>query len=224
MPTVTIQVLEGLERGAVYSDLDLPVSIGREDDNAVRLNDERVSRFHAKIQHDGDQLILTDLDSTNGTRVNGHPVQMRILRVGDQVVIGRCMLVVGSPEELASLTHAPSSSSVERYTSGRADQTSATIGDVPEPVESDEEEGSEEFGELFPQGPPTVPAGLRPGQRAQVSDLLAYVHEQLGHVVRGGKEDEQQESVALDRASWQRLLRLQMEMAVNLRTLANPDG
>jgi predicted component of type VI protein secretion system len=88
MALVTLQVLEGLERGQVYAGIPTPVTIGREDDNHIRLNDERVSRFHAKIQEDNGRIILTDLDSTNGTRVNGHPVQMRVLQVGDQLSIG----------------------------------------------------------------------------------------------------------------------------------------
>ena len=73
MASITLQVLEGMERGTVFDDLQTPISIGREEDNMIRLNDERVSRFHVKIQQDGDRIILTDLESTNGTRVNGHP-------------------------------------------------------------------------------------------------------------------------------------------------------
>ena len=93
MAQVSLQLLEGLERGPILRELNTPVTIGREDDNAVRLNDERVSRFHAKIQEDGGQLILTDLDSTNGNAINGHPIQMRVLQIGDQIAIGRCLLV-----------------------------------------------------------------------------------------------------------------------------------
>src|ERR1700691_3013396 len=102
MAKVTLQLLEGLERGLMFRDLATPVTIGREDDNTVRLNDERVSRFHAKIQEDGGQIILTDLESTNGTRINGHPIQMRVLQIGDQIAIGRCLLLFGSPEEITA--------------------------------------------------------------------------------------------------------------------------
>jgi pSer/pThr/pTyr-binding forkhead associated (FHA) protein len=102
MAQVTLQLLEGLERGLIFRKLNTPVTIGREDENSVRLNDERVSRFHAKIQEDGGKLILTDLESTNGTRINGHPIQMRVLQIGDQIAIGRCLLVYGSPEEIRS--------------------------------------------------------------------------------------------------------------------------
>ncbi len=106
MAKVTLQLLEGLERGLMFRDLSTPVTIGREDDNTVRLNDERVSRFHAKIQEDGGQVILTDLESTNGTRINGHPIQMRVLQIGDQIAIGRCLLVYGSPEEITAKVEA----------------------------------------------------------------------------------------------------------------------
>ncbi len=106
MAKVTLQLLEGLERGLMFRDLPTPVTIGREDDNTVRLNDERVSRFHAKIQEDGGQIILTDLESTNGTRINGHPIQMRMLQIGDQIAIGRCLLLFGSPEEITAKVEA----------------------------------------------------------------------------------------------------------------------
>lgn len=96
MKRITLQVLEGVDRGRVFTDLQLPVSIGREEGNVVRLNDERVSRFHAKIQEDNGDIILTDLDSTNGTRVNGHEVQIRRLRPGDCIYVGRTMLLFGS--------------------------------------------------------------------------------------------------------------------------------
>src|SRR5215208_3884337 len=102
MRTVTFLVLEGVDKGRVYKDLPIPVTIGREEGNGLRLNDERVSRWHAKIQAEDGDVILTDLDSTNGTRVNGSTVQIRRLRAGDQVSIGRTMLLFGTMEEIAS--------------------------------------------------------------------------------------------------------------------------
>src|SRR5271154_2405936 len=100
--SVTFQVLEGIDRGRVYRDVSIPVTIGREEGNSLRLNDERVSRFHAKVQVDGDDYILTDLESTNGTRVNGTAVQIRRLRIGDRVGVGRSLLLFGSNEEIAA--------------------------------------------------------------------------------------------------------------------------
>src|SRR5688572_29544191 len=102
MRNVTFLVLEGVDKGRVYRDLAIPVTIGREEGNGLRLNDERVSRFHAKVQMEDGDIILTDLDSTNGTRVNGTAIQIRRLRAGDQVSIGRTMLLFGTMEEIAA--------------------------------------------------------------------------------------------------------------------------
>src|ERR1700749_4713545 len=107
MRTVTFLVLEGVDKGRVYKDLPIPVTIGREEGNGLRLNDERVSRFHAKVQMEDGDIILTDLDSTNGTRVNGTAIQIRRLRAGDQVSIGRSMLLFGTMEEIAARRSAP---------------------------------------------------------------------------------------------------------------------
>src|SRR5579859_5034169 len=100
MKSITFQVLEGIDKGKVFRDLPIPVTIGREEGNMIRLNDERVSRFHAKIQFDSEDVIITDLDSTNGTRVNGMPVQIRRLQPGDQISLGRSTLLFGSHAEI----------------------------------------------------------------------------------------------------------------------------
>src|SRR6266436_950730 len=99
---VTFQVLEGIDKGRIFRDLPTPLTIGREEGNILRLNDERVSRFHAKVQIDSEDFILTDLESTNGTRVNGAVVQIRRLRHGDRVCVGRSILLFGSNEEIAT--------------------------------------------------------------------------------------------------------------------------
>src|SRR6266851_1461658 len=99
-PKVTFQVVDGIDKGRLFRDLPVPLTIGREEGNLLRLNDERVSRYHAKVQLDGGDLILTDLESTNGTRVNGHVVQIRRLRFGDRITVGRSLLLFGSDEEI----------------------------------------------------------------------------------------------------------------------------
>src|SRR5205807_690876 len=86
----------------VFRSLATPFTIGREEGNLLRLTDERVSRYHAKIQQDGGDYVLTDLESTNGTRVNGNLVQIRRLRLGDCICVGRSLLLFGSSEEIAA--------------------------------------------------------------------------------------------------------------------------
>src|SRR6202035_1764914 len=102
MPAVTFQIIEGIDKGRVFRELPTPVTIGREEGNLLRLNDERVSRFHAKIQFDNGEIILTDLESTNGTRVNGNVVQIRRLRPGDRIGVGRSLLLFGTEAEIAA--------------------------------------------------------------------------------------------------------------------------
>jgi pSer/pThr/pTyr-binding forkhead associated (FHA) protein len=80
------------------------VTIGREEGNLLRLNDERASRFHAKVQLDNGEVVLTDLESVNGTRVNGNVVQIRRLRPGDRIGVGRSVLLFGSEQEVAART------------------------------------------------------------------------------------------------------------------------
>src|ERR1700694_1322097 len=102
MKNVTFQVLEGVDKGRVFRDLVIPVTIGREEGNLLRLNDERISRFHAKVEQEDGDIIIAELESTNGTRVNGAPIQIRRLRPGDQIGVGRSMLLYGTLEEIAA--------------------------------------------------------------------------------------------------------------------------
>jgi hypothetical protein len=240
MARVTIQVIEGLERGHVYSGLIPPVSIGREDDNLVRLNDERVSRFHAKLQEDGDRIILTDLDSTNGTRVNGHPVQMRVMQIGDQVSVGRCLLIFGSRDEIAARLDGQPPQNVAGSdvgvnltieVSAESWESSDHLEDpiaLEEPGDDSCDSDANLLAELFPDGPPCAPRDLRPIQRAEVSDMLAFVHEQIRTVLQSASEEltnERDASKIMRVASpaWQRLLSLEMDLAVYLRKIADPD-
>ena len=81
--------------------------------------------------------------------------------------------------------------------------------------------------ELFPTGPPQAPSGLRPVQKAEISDFLAYVHEQLRIVLETAMEDEGDDAVEqtmlVDWVAWQRLLRVEMDLAVYIRKIADPD-
>ena len=100
MAQITLRVLHGADRGKVYSDLATPVTIGREEGNTIQLNDERISRYHLKLQTDNEKIVLTDLESTNGTKVNGEEIQVRIVRDGDIIALGRSVLLVGSHSDI----------------------------------------------------------------------------------------------------------------------------
>jgi len=70
------------------------LTIGRASDNGLPLDDSRVSRYHARLRARQGMLVLSDLDSTNGIRVNGVRVSEVALGVGDRIEIGSTVLVV----------------------------------------------------------------------------------------------------------------------------------
>jgi len=100
---VTAEVVEGPEE-APFAELVLPdgshfplgegpVTLGRLPECDVVLNDPNVSRRHAEFRRTADGVVVTDLGSTNGTRVNGVPVREQQLVSGDEVTVGSTTLV-----------------------------------------------------------------------------------------------------------------------------------
>jgi hypothetical protein len=73
-----------------------PMRIGRATDSELPLKDPRVSRMHARVHARDGHLVLTDLGSTNGTRVNGQRIREVVLGEGDVISIGETELVVGA--------------------------------------------------------------------------------------------------------------------------------
>ncbi|MFP5318475.1 MAG: FhaA domain-containing protein [Acidimicrobiia bacterium] len=65
-----------------------PVTVGRLPDCDIILTDPNVSRRHAEVRRRGNDFIVVDLGSTNGTRVNGAGVRERRLENGDEVTFG----------------------------------------------------------------------------------------------------------------------------------------
>ncbi|HKT84235.1 MAG TPA: FHA domain-containing protein [Solirubrobacterales bacterium] len=72
--------------------------IGRDPEAAVHIEDEAVSWNHLEIENRGGVLMATDLDSRNGTALNGEPLDRpRRLRDGDTLIIGGHRLEVSDP-------------------------------------------------------------------------------------------------------------------------------
>jgi hypothetical protein len=75
-------------------ELQTPVTLlGRGTDCDLRLVDPGVSRHHAELRVENDQVVLVDLGSTNGTFVNGQPVRRVALTDGTRISLGRTTLV-----------------------------------------------------------------------------------------------------------------------------------
>jgi pSer/pThr/pTyr-binding forkhead associated (FHA) protein len=233
MPTVTFQVLEGIDKGRVFRDMNTPVTIGREEGNLLRLNDERVSRFHAKVQFDNGEIILTDLESTNGTRVNGNVVQIRRLRPGDRVGVGRSLLLFGSEKEIAERVVAMSGAStsaggVASYLPATAHaQTLASQFDHDLDFElSPTEKITQTGGNLFlgPRPLPPLPQKMSPSQAARLAELLDFLHRHLTNATENIRASDDLNQVTLSFADWQRVMAVQMVLARYSRAVAEPEA
>jgi len=75
-----------------------PITIGRHADNQIVIDDERASRFHCVVEMTDQGLRLTDLNSRNGTLLNGNPVKKVILKTADVVIIGQTTIKIFLPE------------------------------------------------------------------------------------------------------------------------------
>lgn len=80
--------IAGTVRGTVLALTDSPAIIGRDRTATLCLPDPSVSRQHSQVERNGDDFVVTDLDSLNGTFVNDVPVRRRNLEHGDRVRIG----------------------------------------------------------------------------------------------------------------------------------------
>ncbi len=234
MPELTFQVLDGVDRGRIFRNLPTPITIGREEGNMLRLNDERVSRYHAKVQCDNSEIILTDLDSTNGTRVNGNIVQIRRLRIGDRISIGRSVLWFGSEMEIQQrLTPKTSSAGISAHSMTQFSPpmgNDATIaGDLPEDELIDVAPSNAEITQvgsnifLGSQELPPLPQKLSPSQAARLAEVLEFVHRHLIAGTEGVSANEEATQIMLGFSDWQRIQVVQMLLARYLRAVAEPS-
>jgi Nif-specific regulatory protein len=83
-----LAAIAGKLKGAVFPLTDAPVLIGRETAAQLCIADPSVSRRHSQIEKEGEQFVIADLDSLNGTFINDVPVKRRPLAHGDRVRIG----------------------------------------------------------------------------------------------------------------------------------------
>ena len=85
-------VIAGPARGQVIG-LEQAVSIGRDQSSSVVIPDLALSRRHCTVEPTADGLAISDLESRNGTVVNGVPIRTQTLRDGDQIRIGDSALI-----------------------------------------------------------------------------------------------------------------------------------
>lgn len=225
MALVTIRILDGPERGKTFRQMTTPVSVGREEGNFIQLNDERVSRYHLKIHENEGVILLTDLQSTNGTRVNGETIHVWRLRPGDVITVGRSVMVFGSTEEISRrlATLAESDRHSGGVPMGVDSDGFRVLGGVENGVLAkharkkgafDKKSGRpgvaelsaivgglkpEDWASLHLLAPPELPRGLSPQQAALLSEFFQYMLLRLRAVVDSARMESRVESQAADK-------------------------
>ena len=222
MALITLRVIDGADRGRVFADAPTPLTIGREEGNPIQLNDERISRFHLKIQEDDQKIVLTDLQSTNGTKVNGESVQLWVLRPGDVIALGRTVLVYGSREEiaerLATLRERKIAEGVTLDADEYAEEPSAASLDF----ELNFADDADAQKVLHTLAPPELPDGLSPGQAAELAEMLLYLNLRMRGLIQSVESKGRADRVTLDERQWQNLIDLQDRLAGYLRQIGEP--
>ncbi|MBF0491330.1 MAG: sigma 54-interacting transcriptional regulator [Deltaproteobacteria bacterium] len=105
-----IKVAEGPDRSKKMDLGRKPIRIGKKEDNDFILTDNTVSRHHLQIEQKSDSFLLKDLDSTNGTTINGMRVKEAYLSPGDMIALGNTKIEFQAFDEKVQMEPSPRTS------------------------------------------------------------------------------------------------------------------
>lgn len=121
-------VVRGNDQGSRYELTEEVTAVGRDIGNFVQLHDTEVSRRHAVIRREGNEFVLTDHQSSNGTFVNGKRAQKHRLTSGDEVQLGGSLLLfTGGIDEASNLAE-----KIDIVSRGRSDDQSRVVHTLPQ--------------------------------------------------------------------------------------------
>jgi pSer/pThr/pTyr-binding forkhead associated (FHA) protein len=142
--------------------LDKPIMlVGRHEECDLQLNSRKVSRKHCCIALVKDHLVVRDLGSTNGIRINGTRVQGGVLRSGDELMIGdfRYQVSTDVPRDVIVAAPIVPASALPIRPTLQVDDDLESV-DVPVPIP--EREGPRPPVARVPPGMGTDPSGAGP--------------------------------------------------------------
>lgn len=223
-PSITLRIIDGNDKGKIFENLTFPVSLGREKENKVQIHDEKVSRYHCKIQTDGKEIFLTDLDSTNGTQLNGQRVHAAPIYCGDLISLGQTLLIVGSRKEiaerLASLENLNLNHLALRFLASEN-----RVEHFPQPLIDEYEEYSYDVRDALQRLhailPPELPDLLSIPQTAKFCEFLLYFQIRLKLIAEKAIKEAGTETVTLEQKEWQSLLDILSRFTDYYSTLTN---
>src|SRR5712692_594243 len=90
-------------KGSEFPIGELEFTIGRQGDNDINLEDDLVSRRHCSIQLLDGRVVLRDLESKNGTLVNGEAISEKVLRHGDVLKVGSSTFIYKERDDVEEI-------------------------------------------------------------------------------------------------------------------------
>jgi two-component system NtrC family sensor kinase len=132
----TLHVLQGPDKGRTLKTQDEVVLIGRGSDQ-IPLTDQTISRRHAELRLENGAWMLVDLNSANGTYVNGVRIEKPLrLKHGDQIRLGSTLLVYGGDESVEQLSGPNIPTDMVTLDAGSRAVDSAIVASVPSSEDS----------------------------------------------------------------------------------------
>jgi len=180
-PYIEIQNAEGKRNVPVT---DQPITVGRHSSNVVALTDGQASRYHCVIEKAPEGgLRVRDLDSSNGTRVNGQLIKTMRIGDGDTVTVGKTSLKLVAPEM------APVGAGARGGGGGGGGGRGAAAEKVVEvEVEFDEEEDEEAGAADFERVLVRTAESLTDKKFNELDIALVNARGQLAHAARNSAE------------------------------------
>lgn len=100
--TPSLEVLNGVATGKKLNITDRKelLIIGRDKDADLSIDENVISRHHVKLEKKWGGIVITDLDSKNGSFVNNERIKEKLLRDGDKVMLGTVKLLYRNPQDV----------------------------------------------------------------------------------------------------------------------------
>ena len=138
-PSFALRFISGKYQGGEFPlRMDREIIVGRSSELDMVLVEDMVSRKHAKITTTGDQIVIQDLGSTNGTFVNGEKIKKVRLKEGDRILIGTSIIKLVAVDSSQVVTEGEARQRLEatgqrRNVSGANKPMSGSIDEIPLP-------------------------------------------------------------------------------------------
>jgi hypothetical protein len=145
------------------------------------------------------------------------------MRFGDVITVGRSVLLYGTRDQIASRLAALRTTDSSAAGTLRPEELAQQLASPSLEFELNWDDDLDLLGTLHLPEAPDLPQRLGPGQAAQLSELLEYLHIRMRHLTGSVRIKGDSERVTLETRQWQNLLDLQSRLAEYLRSIGEPD-